>query len=61
MTLIERPIAAMATKAATTEIGMASETTSVARAERRKIRRMIAARVPPNQMFCRTSEIDDLM
>ena len=51
ITLIERPSAAMATKAATTEIGMASETISVALSERRKIIRMIAASVPPTQMF----------
>ena len=51
ITLIERPSTAMATKAATTEIGMASETISVALSERRKIIRMIAASVPPTQMF----------
>jgi hypothetical protein len=61
MTLIERPSAAMATKEPITETGMASETTRVARNERRKASRMIAARVPPIQMFCLTRLIAELM
>ena len=61
MTLIERPRAAIATKAPITETGMAIEMTSVARGERRNSSRMIAARVPPTQMFWRTSSIAELM
>ena len=61
MTLIERPIAAIATKAPITETGIASEMISVARGERRNKSRMIAARTPPIQMFWRTRSIAELM
>ena len=61
MTLIERPSAAMATKDATTEIGIASDMIRVARRERRKSIRMIAAKPPPIQMFCCTRSIEELM
>ncbi len=47
MTLIERPIAAMATKLAITETGMAIEMISVAPNERRNRSRIRAASVPP--------------
>ena len=61
MTLIERPMAAMATKVPITETGMASEITRVARSERRNSSRMRAARAPPSQMFWRTRSIAELM
>ncbi len=61
ITLIERPSAAMATKAPITETGMAIEMTRVARSERRNSSRMIAARVPPIQMFWRTKVMADWM
>ena len=61
ITLIERPSAAMATKAPITETGIASEITTVARSERRKSRRMMAASVPPIQMFWRTRSSAELM
>ena len=54
ITLIERPSAAMATKEPITDTGIASETTSVARGERRKSSRIIAASRPPTQIFCVT-------
>ena len=46
-TFSERPRAAMATKEPTTETGIASETTSVARKERRKTISTNAASAPP--------------
>ncbi len=41
--------------------GIAKVTIRVARIERRNTSRMMAAKVPPTQMFCRTSSIEDLM
>ena len=61
MTLIERPSAAMATNAPTTDTGMASEITTVARNERRNNSSSSAAKLPPTQMFCCTSAIAELM
>ncbi len=61
MTLIERPSAAMATKEPMTETGMASETTSVGRHERRNSSRTSAASVPPTQMFWCTRSMAELM
>ena len=61
MTLIERPIAAIATKLPTTETGMAIEMISVARHERRKIISTKAASRPPIQMFWVTRSIEELM
>ena len=60
-TLIDRPSAAIATKEPITDTGIASDTTSVARPDRRKSSSMIAARTPPMTMFCWTSEIAELM
>ena len=61
ITLIERPSAAMATKAPITETGMAIEITRVARKDRRKMIRMVAAKRPPTQMFCCTRSTEELM
>ncbi len=61
MTLIERPSAAMATKAPITETGIAIEMTKVARRERRNRRRTMTAREPPTQMFWRTRSMAELM
>ena len=61
MTLIERPSAAMATKAPTTETGIAIEITKVARRERRNNSRTMMASVPPTQMFWRTRSMAELM
>ena len=47
ITLIDRPIAAIATKEPMTETGMARETTKVAPMLRRNSMRTIAARPPP--------------
>ena len=61
MTFNVRPRPAMATKAAITDTGMASDTTSVARGERRNSIRIVAARMPPTQMFWITRSIELLM
>ena len=61
MTLIDRPMAAMATKVPITEIGMASEITRVARIERRNNSRVSAASMPPTQIFWRTRSMADLI
>ena len=58
ITLIDRPMAAMATKAATTEIGIAIDTISVARNERRNTSRMIAASEPNTTWFDLESPVD---
>ncbi len=61
MTLIERPSAAMAAKLPMMETGIASETTSVARTERRNSSSTNAANVPPTKMFCFTRSMAELM
>ena len=61
MTLIDRPSIAMATNEPMTDTGMAAEMISVARIERRKISKIIAARRPPTTMFCWTRPIAELM
>ena len=58
---MERPSAAMATKAPITETGIAMEMTRVARKDLRKSNRMSAARVPPTKMFWRTKSMAELM
>ena len=60
-TFSDRPSAAMATKDAITDTGMANAMTSVARLERRKVNRMMTASVPPTQMFWTTKSIDELI
>ena len=52
ITLIDLPIAAIATKEATTETGIAIDTIRVALNERRKQRRMSTANEPPTYIFC---------
>ncbi len=58
---MERPRAAMATNAPTTDTGMEMAMTSVARIERRNSIRTRAASVPPTQMFCCTRSMAELM
>ncbi len=57
MTFSVRPSADIATKLAMIETGMAMETISVARHERRNISKTPAARRPPTQMFWITRSI----
>ena len=61
ITLIERPSAAIATKAPITETGIAIEMIKVARSERRNSNRITIASEPPIQMFCRTRSMAALM
>ena len=60
-TFSERPSMAMATKEPTTETGIASETISVGRQERRNSSSMIAASAPPTTMFWRTRSMAETM
>ncbi len=56
ITFRDRPNAAMATKAPTTETGIAKETTSVARIERKNSSNTMPASMPPtNMLFCTRS------
>ena len=61
ITLIDRPRAAIATNEPITDTGIAIDTISVARTERRKISSVSAASVPPIRMFCWTRSIAELM
>ena len=54
-TLILRPNRLITRKVPTTLIGMARETINVLEKFRRKISRTMIARVPPTNMFLRTS------
>ena len=57
ITFIDLPNAAIATKAATTEIGMDSPIITVALQDLKNKIRMKIAREPPIQIFCLTSSI----
>ena len=52
MTLMDLPMAAMATKAPITETGIANDTTRVALPDRKNKSSISAASAPPTKMFC---------
>ena len=61
MTLIDRPNAAIATNEPITDTGMAMETISVGRHERRNSISSAAASKPPIRIFCCTRSMAESM